>query len=210
MYSIPPRLFEGTGDDGLVSTPWPATEMDSAVAVSAVSPIAKDIGRSLAGRLYEAVASSNVGAIGAAISSGQCGISDKFFLAAANGVYKVPDRRGSATLLHLAASLGKTDVCKWLVSHGADVSATDAHGHTALEVAKDGPVKLLLSRAALAAVARSSTKYAPTAATIMHSRSTTPVPPQPGAGVRFADDASPALVAAVSDLDLEALGYGPM
>jgi cytohesin len=45
------------------------------------------------------------------------------------------DPESKATPLHFAASFGRLEAVKALVEHGADVSAKNSKGHTALQLA---------------------------------------------------------------------------
>jgi len=58
--------------------------------------------------------------------------------ASSNGAkIETTDAETGSTALHLAAGWGRVDVVKLLLEHGADKTAKNKHGRTALELAKE-------------------------------------------------------------------------
>lgn len=163
----------------------------------------------LATLLLPIVCGNDVKALDAAYTARAFDVNAKLLLTSGRGVYKVPERRGSATLLHLAAVCGCGDVVKWLLAHGADVTLPDGHGNTALDVVKDGPTRLLLSRAALKAVDDVPVHLALTAVAPTPPALTIPSPWSPQRSDSIAGRPE-AVESSVTNKDLLGLGTGPL
>jgi hypothetical protein len=155
--------------------------------------------RSLATTLQGFCKQADAVSLAQAYASSKFDVNSLMFVAVTHGSYKPAERVGNATLLHVAAAAHAADIVKWLLNHGADVGALDGNGQTALEVAQDAQTRLLLSRAALA-------RAAPKSDTISSGKF--------GEGGLRAESLSyggdDAYKTAVTELDLEALGFGPM
>jgi hypothetical protein len=93
------------------------------------------------GRLFRAVSCDNVAEMLSLMTEGAVDVNDRLFLVDAGHVYKLPERRGSATLLHLAASVSAEQCVAALLGHGASADIADAHGLCPHAVAKSEHVR---------------------------------------------------------------------
>jgi ankyrin repeat protein len=54
---------------------------------------------------------------------------------------------GQKTMLHWAATSGTADIVRFLVEKGVDLAARDSAGHTALDLATEADITVVLRRA---------------------------------------------------------------
>ena len=97
--------------------------------------------------LYDAIVRNDVVAVRALLDSEAFRVNDPLFLATGqpDARYRVPVKRGSATMLHVAAFAGAAAVVRLLLALGADPTAMDAHNLQPISVAANDDVRALLS-----------------------------------------------------------------
>lgn len=94
------------------AAPLPSSPLNLFASLGSPAPVPRPVDPRAAVAIFTAVAQNDVTALSAAYTARPFDLNDRMFLTAGPGSYKIPDKRGSAALLHVAAAYGAVDVIK--------------------------------------------------------------------------------------------------